>query len=86
MRTESGFSRLTLYSRARCHLCDEMVEGLRGLQHRFRFDIAVVDVDSSPELQRRYGDDVPVLMHDTRELCRHRLDAEKVADYLAKAR
>jgi len=74
---------LTVYSRRDCHLCDELIEGLRELQARFRFDIAVSDVDADPALARRYGDDVPVLAHDGRELCRHRLEHEKVVDYLA---
>ena len=75
---------LTVYGRAGCHLCEEMIEALRSLQGRFRFEIAVVDVDSEPELERRHGQAVPVLMHGGRELCRHRLETDAVATYLAK--
>ena len=84
MAVEPGRSILTVYSRSQCHLCEEMVEGLRGLQGRFRFEIAIQDVDRDPGLRQRYGEDVPVLAHGPRELCRHRLDVGKVADYLAK--
>ena len=79
-----GERTLTVYSRAHCHLCDEMLEALRNLQGLERFRIAVTDVDGDPALARRYGEDVPVLVHDGHELCRHRLDAEAVVDYLAK--
>ena len=75
---------LTVYGRAGCHLCEEMIEALRGLQGLYRFEIAVVDVDSEPELERRHGHAVPVLMHGKRELCRHRLEPEAVTAYLAK--
>jgi hypothetical protein len=75
---------LTLYSRADCHLCDEMLEALRSLQGLDRFQIQVTDVDGDPALRQRYGDDVPVLTHGGRELCRHRLNAEAVVAYLAK--
>jgi hypothetical protein len=75
---------LTVYSRTYCHLCDEMIAGLAGLQARFHFSLAVVDVDSNDVLEARYGEDVPVVAHGARELCRHRLDAAAVADYLAK--
>jgi thioredoxin reductase (NADPH) len=46
--------------------------------------VKVVDIDGDPALQARYDEDVPVLAHGDRELCRHRLDATLVADYLAR--
>ena len=74
----------TIYSRAHCHLCDEMLEALRKLQGLGRFRVEVRDVDGDPALARRYGEDVPVLVHDGRELCRHRLDPDALTAYLAK--
>ena len=61
-----------------------MIAGLHALQARFHFDLAVVDVDRDASLGRRYGEDVPVLVHGDRELCRHRLDSALVTDYLAQ--
>jgi hypothetical protein len=61
-----------------------MIAGLRTLQARFHFDIDVVDVDRDAVLTSRYGEDVPVLAHGARELCRHRLDSALVTDYLAQ--
>jgi hypothetical protein len=84
MGTDSAAIELTVYSRTYCHLCDEMIAGLRVLQARFRFRVTIVDVDSDPELEARYGEDVPVVVHGSRELCRHRLDIPRVTDYLAK--
>jgi predicted thioredoxin/glutaredoxin len=40
--------------------------------------IDIVDVDSDPELTRRYGLNVPVLMLDGTVVCRHRLDHEEL--------
>lgn len=77
---------LTVYSRSDCHLCDEMIEALRGLQGLFHFEIAVVDVDADPELERRHGENVPVLMHDGRELCHYRLEPSTVTAYLSNFR
>ena len=77
---------LTVYSRNDCHLCEEMIEALRGLQGLGRFEIAIVDVDADPELERRHGDKVPVLMHGERELCHFRLDPAAVTAYLSKIR
>jgi len=77
---------LTVYSRNYCHLCEEMIEALRGLQGLGRFEIAIVDVDADPELERRHGDKVPVLMHGERELCHYRLESSIVTAYLSKIR
>ncbi len=73
---------LTLYSRNWCHLCDDMLAGLQALQARQPFELTVIDVDSSPDLERRHGERVPVLMHGGRELCHYRLDAAAVTEYL----
>ena len=75
--------RLTVYSRTWCHLCDDMIAGLQPLQARFRFRLDIVDVDADGDLENRYGEHVPVLLHGSRELCRHRLDTALVTDYLA---
>jgi len=84
MSVESSRSRLTVYSRSHCHLCEEMIAGLHELQARFSFELQVVDVDGDAELQRRHGARVPVLVHGERELCRHFLDRPAVAEYLGK--
>jgi Glutaredoxin-like domain (DUF836) len=73
-------ARLVLYGRRYCHLCEEMLAALRSLDARASPEI--VDVDSDPALEARYGEDVPVLMLGDVELSRHRLDAERVRAYL----
>jgi hypothetical protein len=75
---------LTVYSRNYCHLCDDMIAGLRALQARFHFTLDIIDIDPDPVLEARYGEDVPVLTHGRRELCRHALDASLVTDYLSE--
>jgi hypothetical protein len=84
MATDTGSTTLTVFSRGYCHLCDDMIAGLHTLQTRFQFDLDVVDVDSDDALEARYGEHVPVLLHGSRELCRHRLDLTVVTDYLAE--
>lgn len=74
--------RLTLYSRVWCHLCDDMLAGLQILQACQPFDLSIVDVDSQPALEQRFGEFVPVLMHGERELCHYHLDTAAVTDYL----
>ena len=76
--------KLTVYSRAYCHLCDDMIAGLRALQAATRFELEVVDVDRDPALEARYGEQVPVLTGGGAELCHYHLDLAKVNEYLSK--
>ena len=82
MATEQAI--LTVYSRNGCHLCDDLIAGLRKLQARFPFDLTIVDIDRDAALTMRYGEDVPVLLHGERELCRHALNSTLVTDYLSE--
>ena len=77
---------LTLYSRTWCHLCEDMLSSLQQLQTGQPFDLVVIDVDSDPALEQRFGEWVPVLMHGDRELCHYHLDSAAVTDYLRKIR
>lgn len=77
---------LTLYSRAYCHLCEEMERALGALAPVLGFRVEVVDVDADPRLERRYGERVPVLAAGERELCCYRLDLQALDAYLAEIR
>ncbi len=82
-RTSRSAPRLTLYSRAWCHLCEEMRDALEPLAQAFGATVEVVDVDADPALVERYDELVPVLVCDGVELSRYRLDAERVRAALA---
>ena len=79
-------SRLTLYSRLWCHLCDDMIAALRTLQAGSNFELEVVDVEADPALEAAYGERVPVLTAAGGELCHARLDYAKVNEYLSNFR
>ena len=64
-----------LFGRAYCHLCEEMGQALRSLGVQF----TEIDVDSDPRLDELYGENVPVLLKDGVEVCRHRLTPEAIA-------
>ncbi len=60
--------RITLVDRLGCHLCLEAERTVRKVSESTGFDWERVDVDSSPELQERFGDLVPVVLVDGREV------------------
>lgn len=74
--------KLALYTRAGCHLCEAMLAELRPYLDGSRAQLTLVDVDDDPALARRYGTDVPVLLADADELCRHRLNHDALRAYL----
>ena len=77
---------LVVYSRKHCHLCHDMIAALQAMQAQLSFALEVVDVDSDDELAARYGERVPVLVAEGRELCYYHLDPVVLDAYLAKIR
>ena len=67
--------RLTLYARAGCHLCELAEDALRKLDYRFD----VVDVTGHPDLEARYGHDVPVLALEGRVLLKGVLSKSRLS-------
>ena len=52
-----------------------MAQALRSLGVEFE----EIDVDSDPRLDELYGENVPVLLMDGTEVCRHRLSPEAIS-------
>jgi glutaredoxin len=69
---------LTLYGRAWCHLCEDMLAALEPLLAEFGAQVDVIDIDADPALEARYNEWVPVLMCDGVELCHYHLDEARV--------
>jgi hypothetical protein len=66
-------------SREGCGLCDEMLHGLADLGRAHALPpIQVVDVDGDPELVRRYGLKVPVLLLDGSVICHYTLNSNEL--------
>lgn len=60
-------TRITLITRTGCHLCEQAAEALARVRAATGASWREVDVDADPELQREYGDRVPVVLLDGRE-------------------
>jgi len=52
---------LVVYTRRDCHLCELAVTMLE----QAGVDWRLVDIDTDPELASRYGNHVPVLLHES---------------------
>ncbi len=70
----TGAHTVTLFTRVDCHLCADADALLTRLAASMRavegapFTVDAVDIDSDPALSDRYGDRVPVIAVDGREI------------------
>ena len=67
------FSRVVVYSRQECHLCDDAKAVLHGYID-YLPTIDEIDIDSDPELQQRFGTSIPVVEIDGVVRFRGRVD------------
>jgi glutaredoxin len=65
---------VVVYSRQGCHLCEIVKEQMGRLAQRGGFSWREVDVDTAPELQRLYNEEVPVVLINGRKAFKYRLD------------
>jgi thioredoxin reductase (NADPH) len=72
---------LTVFARAGCHLCDDMMLELERLKPALGFEYSIRDVDADPALASRYGARVPVLVAGDTELCCYFLDERSLREY-----
>jgi predicted thioredoxin/glutaredoxin len=79
-------ARITVVHREDCALCEEMLAELAALGRQLTLPpVELLDVDSDPQLTRRYGLHVPVLLLDGSVVCRTRLDAQELVRLLRQA-
>jgi hypothetical protein len=70
-------SRLVLYGRPDCHLCDEARDGLQALlADGLSFELEEIDIESDEELLRRFLERIPVIELDGEIVSELFLDAD----------
>jgi glutaredoxin len=52
---------VTVYSRNGCHLCESAVNSLETLRDELKFELEIISIDGDAELERLYGNEVPVI-------------------------
>lgn len=89
-----GSIRFSLFGRAWCHLCEDMIVALRkaldGLSLQKTLPIDEYDVDADPALLERYDELVPVLVghrpgHPPIEICHYVLNRDALEAFLSSA-
>lgn len=75
---------LTLYSRPGCHLCDEMKAVIDRIARAASeaVTIDVVDISGDPELETRYGVEIPVLLVNGKKAAKYRVTDKELTRIL----
>ena len=68
-----------MLARPECGLCEEFESELQSFAGELPLPpLEIRDVDSDPELARRHGLDIPVLLLDGVKVCQHVLDRDEL--------
>ena len=60
-------ARVTLYSRPGCHLCDDARAVIAAVCEDLGETFTEVDIESDPDLEDRFGEEIPVTFVDGRQ-------------------
>ena len=74
---------IILYSRPGCHLCDEMKAVVNRVARRTPIVLTEIDITGDPDLEARYGTEIPVLMLEGKKVAKYRVTEEALRRILA---
>ena len=55
-------TKVVIYSRTNCHLCEDAEKNVREALVEISFNLEVIYIDGDQELERLYGEEVPVTL------------------------
>ena len=76
--------KVVIYSRPGCHLCDEAKQIMASAGCADDYTIDEINIESSPDLLKRYQYDIPVITINGTETFKHRLTVEQFQSALAR--
>ena len=74
---------LSIYTRAECHLCDDMLDGLKRWQKHYNFTINIVDIDTDSSLTERFAARIPIIAAGDTEICQYHLDETALSRFFS---
>jgi glutaredoxin len=75
---------VTVFSRSNCHLCEVALEVISEIHKEFQFTITKILIDGDPELEEKYGEQVPVILINNQPHDFFRVDPERFRLALSK--
>jgi glutaredoxin len=56
--------KVTVYSRSGCHLCEVAIDLINSVKLENKFSLEIKLIDNNSELEKEYGEQVPVILID----------------------
>jgi len=79
-------SRVNLYTRPGCHLCEPVKELILVVQRERGFDFSTVNIEEDAGTLEKYKHAIPVVVVDGREIARYKLRRSQLEDALGSER
>jgi glutaredoxin len=79
-------TKVTIYSRHGCHLCDDAFNTLESMREELNFEIDLINIDEDAELVKLYSDQVPVIHIDGKHHDFYKVDPVRFRSSLEKHR
>lgn len=58
--------KVTVISRIGCHLCEIAIDKINLVKEQLQFDLEIKLINDLPELEKEYGEQVPVILIDNK--------------------
>ena len=77
-------TKVVIYSRTNCHLCEETEKNVREVLVEIPFDLEVIYIDGDQELERLYGEEVPVTLINGAKHDYFRVDKKRFSEAILR--
>ena len=75
-------TQVVIYSRVNCHLCQEAEKNVREVSIEIPLKLEVIYIDGDQELERLYGEEVPVTLINGAKHDYYKVDKQRLTQAL----
>ena len=75
---------VTVYSRSSCHLCDVALSNIEKFKSEFDFTVEIILIDGNLALEKKYGEEVPVILINGKPHDFFRIDKDRFRNAMQK--
>ncbi len=68
---------VTIFSRTGCHLCESAIEQIESVKTDLDFKLEIKLIDNDPQLEKMYGEQIPVILIDQQPHDYWRVDLDR---------
>ena len=77
-------TKVVIYSRVSCHLCQDAEKNVREVLTEIPFELKVIYIDGDQELERLYGEEVPVTLINGAKHDYFRVDKKRFSEAILR--